>query len=257
MARRSSAGSAGGSGGRGHRSGTRRRPAGRRPIVRPHQRVGGEIPTPGRRVLIGVAGGSASGKTMIAERIQKELGSDGIVFLKQDSYYHDLTPMPLAERRRQNFDHPDAFDRDLLLQHLRLLLEGGEIRVPVYDFRRHRRLKRTVPVRSRPITILEGILILDDPLLRALMDIKVYIDTDPDVRLMRRIRRDVSERGRTLESVLDQYEQSVRPMHLQFVAPSKRYADVIVPEGGHNEVAVDLLVTKVRAILSGEPGDAA
>ncbi|MBD3236725.1 MAG: uridine kinase [Candidatus Eisenbacteria bacterium] len=207
---------------------------------------------PGRRVLLGVAGGSASGKTMVAERIRTELGTQRIAFIKQDSYYRDLRPMRLAERRRQNFDHPDAFDRDLLLEHLRLLLEGAEIRMPVYDFRRHLRLRKTVRVPSCPITILEGILILDDPLLRALMDIKVYIDTDADVRLMRRIRRDVSERGRTLASVLDQYERSVRPMHLQFVAPSKRYADVIIPEGGHNVVGIDLLVTKVRAILAGE-----
>jgi uridine kinase len=130
-----------------------------------------------------------------------------------------------------------------------VLLEGGAIEMPVYDFRRHLRLKRTVRVSGCQILIVEGILILDDPLLRALMDIKVYIDTDPDVRLIRRIRRDVTARGRTLESVLAQYDQSVRPMHLQFVDPSKRYADVIIPEGGHNEVAIDLLVTKVRSIL--------
>lgn len=244
--------------GGGRRSGTRRRPTCavvRRPVGLPRRRVSGEIPTPGRPILIGVAGGSASGKTMVAERIMTELGSDQIAFLKQDSYYCDLATMPLAERRRQNFDHPDAFDRDLLLRHLRLLLEGREIRMPVYDFKRHLRRKKTVPVGGCPIIILEGILILDDALLRALMDIKVYIDTDPDVRLMRRIRRDVSERGRTLDSVLEQYERSVRPMHLQFVVPSKRYADVIIPEGGHNEVAIDLLVTKVRSILSGEPGD--
>ena len=204
-----------------------------------------------RRVLIGMAGGSASGKTMVAERVTEELGTRKIVIIKQDSYYRDLSPLPLAERQQQNFDHPDAFDRDLLLDHLRVLLEGGVVRMPVYDFKRHRRMKKTIRVSGYQIVILEGILILDDPLVRALMDIKVYIDTDSDVRLMRRIQRDVSERGRTLTSVLDQYEQSVRPMHLQFVEPSKRYADIIIPEGGRNEVAIDLLVTKVRSILEG------
>lgn len=207
-----------------------------------------------RRVLIGVAGGSASGKTMVAERVTEELGSRKIVIIKQDSYYRDLSPLSLAERRKQNFDHPDAFDRELLLEHLRVLLEGGIVRMPVYDFKRHRRMKKTIRISGYRIVILEGILILDDPLVRALMDIKVYIDTDSDVRLMRRIRRDVSERGRTLTSVLDQYEQSVRPMHLQFVEPSKRYADIIIPEGGRNEVAIDLLVTKVRSILEGGLG---
>jgi uridine kinase len=202
-----------------------------------------------RRVLIGVAGGSASGKTMVAERVTAELGSRKVAIIKQDSYYRDISHLPLEERRAQNFDHPDAFDRQLLHQHLRVLLEGGPIQMPVYDFRRHLRLKKTIPVTGCRIIMVEGILILDDPLLRALMDIKVYIDTDADVRLIRRIRRDVTARGRTLESVLDQYDRSVRPMHLQFVEPSKRYADVIIPEGGHNEVAIDLLVTKVRSIL--------
>jgi len=202
-----------------------------------------------RRVLLGIAGGSASGKTMVAERITSELGSRKVVIIKQDSYYRDISHLPLRERRRQNFDHPDAFDRELLHRHLRVLLEGGSIEVPVYDFRRHLRLKKTQPVAGAQIVIVEGILILDDPLLRALMDIKVYIDTDADIRLIRRIRRDVTARGRTLESVLDQYDLSVRPMHLQFVEPSKRWADVIIPEGGHNEVAIDLLVTKVRSIL--------
>ena len=202
-----------------------------------------------RRVLIGIAGGSASGKTLVAERVTEELGSRKVFIIKQDSYYRDLRPLPLEERQKQNFDHPDAFDRELLYQHLRVLLEGGAIEMPVYDFRRHLRLKRTVRVGGCQILIVEGILILDDPLLRALMDIKVYIDTDADIRLIRRIRRDVTARGRTLESVLAQYDSSVRPMHLQFVEPSKRYADVIIPEGGHNEVAIDLLVTKVRSIL--------
>jgi uridine kinase len=202
-----------------------------------------------RRVLLGIAGGSASGKTLVADRVCEELGSDKIAIIKQDSYYKDLSHLPFEERTRQNFDHPDAFDRELLYNHVRLLLEGSRIEVPVYDFKKHLRLSETVPISGCRIIILEGILLLDDPLLRALMDIKVYIETDPDIRLLRRIQRDVAERGRTLSAVLDQYVNSVRPMHLQFVEPSKRYADIIVPEGGHNEVAVDLLVTKIRSVL--------
>ncbi len=202
-----------------------------------------------RRIMIGVAGGTASGKTMIADQIGSELSSREVVVLKQDSYYKELSHLPVEERGKQNFDHPDAFDMELLVTHLRLLMEGSGIEMPVYDFKKHLRLKKTEPVSSCQIIILEGILILDDPLLRALMDIKVYVDTDPDVRLMRRIRRDVADRGRTLESVLLQYENAVRPMHNQFVEPTKRYADVIIPEGGHNKVAIDLLVTKIRSIL--------
>ncbi len=207
-----------------------------------------------RRVLIGLAGGTASGKTVVADRISAELGSRKVALLKQDSYYADLRHLPLAERKKENFDHPDAFDRGLLYTHLRRLLEGSAIEVPVYDFKRHLRKKNTIPISGCQIIILEGILILDDPTLRALMDIKVYIDTDPDIRLLRRIQRDVADRGRTLASVLDQYVNSVRPMHLQFVEPSKRYADVIIPEGGYNTVAIDLLVTKIRTILDSSAG---
>ncbi len=209
-----------------------------------------------RRVLIGVAGGTASGKTMVADRIGTELGTGKVVVIKQDSYYRNLSGLSLEERKKENFDHPDAFDKELLYTHVRRLLGGGGIELPVYDFKRHLRLKKTIPISGCQIIILEGILLLYDPLLRALMDIKVYIDTDPDIRLLRRIRRDVNERGRTLESVLEQYENSVRPMHLQFIEPSKRYADVIVPEGGHNTVAIDLLVTKIRSILAAGTGAA-
>jgi uridine kinase len=202
-----------------------------------------------RRVLLGIAGGSASGKTLVADRVCEELSSSKIAIIKQDSYYKDLSHLPFEERTRQNFDHPDAFDRELLYNHVRLLLEGSRVEVPVYDFKKHLRLTETVPISGCQIIILEGILLLDDPLLRTLMDIKVYIDTDPDIRLLRRIQRDVADRGRTLSAVLEQYLSSVRPMHLQFVEPSKRYADIIVPEGGHNEVAIDLLVTKIRSVL--------
>ncbi|MFH1143757.1 MAG: uridine kinase [Candidatus Eisenbacteria bacterium] len=207
-------------------------------------------PADGRRVLIGIAGGSASGKTMVAQRVTEQLGSRKVVIIKQDSYYRNHEGLPFEKRSRQNYDHPDAFDRELLAEQLRILLEGGSIRMPVYDFKQHLRTRRTIPVSGCQIIIVEGILILDDPLLRALMDIKVYIDTDADVRLLRRIQRDVTERGRTLESVIEQYVQTVRPMHMQFVEPSKRHADVIIPEGGHNTVAIDLLVTKIRSILA-------
>lgn len=196
-----------------------------------------------------MAGGTASGKTLIADRIGEELRTPRIAILKQDSYYKDISSLPIEERQRQNFDHPDAFDMELLITHLRQLMEGAAIGMPVYDFTKHLRLEETIPIKGCQIIMLEGILILDDPILRALMDIKVYIDTDADIRLMRRIRRDVADRGRTLESVLTQYENDVRPMHMQFVEPSKRFADIIIPEGGHNQVAVDLLVTKIRSIL--------
>ena len=192
---------------------------------------------------------------MIADRIGEELSTSRIAILKQDSYYKDISSMPIAQRQRQNFDHPDAFDMELLVTHLRQLMEGAAIGMPVYDFKKHLRLEKTIPIKGCQIIMIEGILILDDPILRALMDIKVYIDTDADIRLMRRIRRDVADRGRTLESVLTQYENDVRPMHMQFVEPSKRFADIIIPEGGHNQVAVDLLVTKIRSILhNGQEG---
>ena len=203
-----------------------------------------------RGALIGIAGGSASGKTLVAQRLYEELGSDKVLILKQDSYYKDLGHLPLRERRAHNFDHPDAFDTELLIRHLAMLLEGGEVDMPIYDFRRHVRSRKTSKVGGYEILVLEGILVLDDPTLREMMDIKVYIDTDADIRLTRRISRDVHERGRTVQDVLDQYEESVRPMHLQFVEPSKRYADIIIPEGGHNWVAIDLLKTKIEAVLA-------
>jgi uridine kinase len=208
-----------------------------------------------RRILIGIAGGTASGKTLVAQRLYEDLGSKKVRILKLDSYYKDLSHLPPAERRRQNFDHPDAFEMELLRQHLKILLEGGRVEVPVYDFRRHVRLKRTVKAGGEQIFILEGIMVLVDPFLRELMDIRVYIDADPDIRLLRRIRRDVESRGRTIESVLEQYERSVRPMHIQFVEPSKRYADIIIPGGGMNNVAIDLLKVKIQSLL--QEGEAA
>jgi len=204
---------------------------------------------PKKRILIGIAGGSGSGKTLVAQTLFRELGSDQLIIIEQDASYKDLSHLPPEERARRNFDHPDAIDQDLLVRQIEDLLAGKSIQQPIYDFATHTRKKETRYIGEHRIIILEGILILDSPRLRDLMDIKVYVDTDPDIRLIRRIRRDVRKRGRTVESVLEQYEKSVRPMHLQFVEPSKRYADIIIPEGGRNAVAIDLLKTKIRALL--------
>lgn len=201
-------------------------------------------------ILIGIAGGSGSGKTLVAQRIFEELGSDKVIIIQQDSYYKELSHLTLEERKKQNFDHPDAFDHQLLISHLKKLLSGKFINRPIYDFKIHSRKKETERIGEHVIIVLEGILILHEPGLRNLMDIKIYVDTDDDIRLIRRIRRDVNERGRSLDSILDQYENSVRPMHLQFTEPTKRYADIIVPQGGYNWVAIDLLKTKVRALLA-------
>lgn len=200
-------------------------------------------------ILIGIAGGSGSGKTLVAQTIIREIGSDDVVLIEQDAYYKDLSYLPPEERAQRNFDHPDAIDGELLYNQVKDLVEGRPIQQPIYDFTTHTRKKETIRIEGRHIIVLEGILILYSARLRQLMDIKVYVDTDSDIRLLRRIRRDVAERGRTIESVLSQYENSVRPMHLQFVEPSKRFADIIIPEGGHNVVAIDLLRTKIEDLL--------
>src|SRR5262245_45849999 len=202
-----------------------------------------------RRILIGIAGGSGSGKTLVARTIVRELGSKRVVVIDQDSYYKDLEQVPFLDREARNFDHPDAFDWDLLLRHIRELLAGQAIQQPVYDYSFHRRTPETRRISDHLVVVLEGILIFHDPELRALMDIKLYVDADSDVRLIRRLRRDLTERGRSVDAILHQYEESVRPMHLQFVEPSKRFADVIIPGGGHNKVAIDLVKTKIRELL--------
>lgn len=202
-----------------------------------------------RRILIGIAGGSGSGKTLVARTIVRELGSDRVVIIDQDSYYRNLEDIPFAEREARNFDHPDAFDGDLLRRHVRELLEGRAIEQPIYDYTEHRRLRETRHVGEHLVIVLEGLMIFTDPELRAMMDIKLFIDADADVRFIRRLRRDLVERGRSVDSIVRQYEESVRPMHLQFVDPSKRHADVIIPEGGHNKVAIDLVKTKIRELL--------
>jgi uridine kinase len=202
-----------------------------------------------RRILIGIAGGSGSGKTLVARNIVRDLGSDRVVIIDQDSYYRDLEDIPFRVRESRNFDHPDAFDSELLRQHIHDLLAGRPVAQPIYDYSEHRRLAETRDIGEHLIIVLEGILIFTDPELRELMDIKLFIDADADVRFIRRLRRDLVERGRSVDSIIRQYEESVRPMHMQFVEPSKRWADVIIPEGGHNKVAIDLVKTKVRALL--------
>ena len=205
----------------------------------------------GRRgILIGIAGGTGAGKTLVAQSIAEDLGNQEVLILEQDMYYKDLQSIPLGERENRNFDHPDAFDIELMRTQLETLLTGGSVDVPAYDMRTHTRLPAGRRATGRRVIILDGLLILEDPSIRQLLDIKLYVDADPDIRFIRRLKRDLTERGRTLDSIIRQYESSVRPMHLQFVEPSKRYADLIVPEGGYNFVAIDLMKTKIRSLLS-------
>lgn len=200
-------------------------------------------------ILIGIAGGSGSGKTLVANNLQKDFGSDEVTIILQDDYYKDLGHLPLNERSRTNFDHPDAIDSELLASHLRILLDNQSVEQPIYDFKTHSRKAIARFRESSHIIILEGILILENPKLRELMDIKIFVDTDSDIRFIRRLHRDIVERGRTMDSVVQQYMSTVRPMHLEFVEPSKRFADIIIPEGGHNKVAIDLIKTKIKALL--------
>ena len=201
-------------------------------------------------LIIGISGGTGSGKTTVANRILESVRADEVVFIQQDLYYRDLKDMPLDYRNAANFDHPDALDNELLVNHVRRLKAGEPIELPLYDFKTHTRLKETRVVEPKPIVIVEGILIFADPRLLEQMDIKVFVDTPDDIRFIRRLRRDVAERGRTVESVIEQYLGTVRPMHMQFVEPSKRHADVIIPEGGHNLVSIDLLSGKIRERLA-------
>jgi uridine kinase len=207
-------------------------------------------------MLIGVAGGSGSGKTTVVRRIVDAIGPADVVVIHHDAYYRDGSHLDPAERAGMNYDHPDALETDLLVRHLAALLDGECVEVPVYDFATHLRLGVTVRAEPRPVIILDGILILWDGRLRELMDVKVFVDADADVRLGRRLRRDMEERGRSAESVLAQYMATVRPMHLEFVEPSKRYADVIIPRGGHNRIGVDLVVATIRDLLERSRGHA-
>ncbi len=198
--------------------------------------------------VIGVAGGSGCGKTTVVRRIVDSLGPDQVTLLDHDRYYRDRNDLRLEERAALNYDHPDALETDLLVRHVRELKSGRPVDVPQYDFTRHARLSETETFQPRRALIVEGILVFTDAALRDLMDIKVFVDTDSDTRFIRRLPRDVAQRGRTMESVIDQYQHTVKPMHLEFVEPSKRYADVIIPLGGHNTVAVDLLLTMLRSV---------
>jgi uridine kinase len=201
------------------------------------------------RVTLGIAGGTGSGKTTIAEEVARALGPERVVVVHQDSYYLDRALLISDEREHINFDHPSAFEWKLLKKHVRALRDGRAINKPNYNFHTHSRMLETTPVEPRPVLLVEGILVFDDPELREMMDIRVYVDADADVRFIRRMERDVRERGRSLESIVDQYLTTVRPMHLQFVEPSKRYADIIIPEGGHNRVALETIIARVRALL--------
>jgi uridine kinase len=201
-------------------------------------------------MIIGICGGTGSGKTTVANRILESVSKDEVIFLQQDSYYRNLDQLPLDYRRIANFDHPDAIDNDLLVEHLRALKRGEAVELPVYDFRTHTRLPQTLHTEPRPIIIIEGILIFAEKRLLDEMDIKVYVDTPDDIRFIRRLRRDIAERGRTVESVIEQYLATVRPMHTQFVEPSKRCADVIIPEGGHNVVSIGLISGRIRESLA-------
>lgn len=201
-------------------------------------------------LIIGICGGTGSGKTTVANRILESVSANEVVFIQQDSYYRNLTDLPLDYRHIANFDHPDALDNDLLVNHVRRLKDGEAVELPLYDFKTHTRMNETRHVEPKPIVIVEGILIYADPRLLEQMDIKVFVDTPDDIRFIRRLRRDLAERGRTIESVIEQYIATVRPMHMQFVEPSKRHADVIIPEGGHNLVSIDLLSGKIRERLA-------
>ncbi len=200
--------------------------------------------------LVGVAGGTGSGKTTVARKIVEAVPSELVTILEHDSYYVDRGDLEFDERCQLNFDHPDALETSLLLQHVRELKRGNAVSVPKYDFKSHRRSEETRQAEPRPIVVVEGILIFADPALRQELDLKIFVDTDADIRVLRRVRRDMEQRGRSFESVREQYYATVRPMHLQFVEPSKRWADVIIPEGGKNQVALDLILAKVRSVLA-------
>jgi uridine kinase len=199
-------------------------------------------------LVIGVAGGSGSGKTTVVRRIVESIGDDQVTVLEHDRYYRDRNDLRLEERAALNYDHPDSLETDLLVRHVQALRAGQRVAVPVYDFARHARQPATIPASPRKAIIVEGILIFADAPLRALMDVKVFVDADDDTRFIRRLQRDISDRGRTVNSVIDQYLGTVKPMHLEFVEPSKRYADIIIPLGGHNAVAIDMLLTLIRSL---------
>ncbi len=201
-------------------------------------------------LVIGVAGGSGSGKTTVSKNIVERVGIEHIAYLPHDAYYRDLSHLPLEERPKLNFDHPDSLESELLVQHIIQLKANEAVNLPVYDFKSHTRTEKTRLVTPQPLILVDGILIFVEPELRSLFDVKIFVDTDADIRFIRRLKRDIEERGRTTESVIKQYLATVRPMHLEFVEYSKRYADVIIPEGGYNVVALDMVVARLQALLS-------
>lgn len=200
-------------------------------------------------LVIGIAGGTGSGKTTVAQTILRRVGAGHISFLAHDAYYRDLRHLSIEERAQMNFDHPDSLETELMIEHLKALKDWRPINMPVYDFATHSRLERTVLVQPQPIILVEGILIFYEAELRKLFDVKIFVDTDADIRFIRRLQRDINERGRTAQSVMNQYLETVRPMHMEFVEPSKRYADVIIPEGGFNTVALDMVVSRIEMML--------
>ncbi|MEY8370430.1 uridine kinase [Aerococcaceae bacterium 50-4] len=200
-------------------------------------------------IIIGVTGGTGSGKTTVTRKIIEEFGDVSLAYIPQDAYYKDQSHLTMDERVLTNYDHPLAFDNDLLSEHIRQLLDGQGVQMPVYDFTQHNRAEETIRVEPKEVIIVEGILIFSDKELRDLMDIKVFVDTDDDIRIIRRIKRDMAERGRSLDSIIEMYTSIVKPMHEQFIEPTKKFADIIIPEGGSNNVAIDLMTTKIRSII--------
>ncbi len=205
----------------------------------------GKIP-----LTIGIAGGTGSGKTTVANVILERVGKHHISYLPHDAYYRELTSLPPDQRAAMNFDHPDSLETELMIRHIELLKQGKPIEIPIYDFSTNSRTDKTIRVEPHPVIIVEGILLFADKKLREMLDVKLFVDTDPDIRFIRRLQRDISERGRTTENVIQQYLTTVRPMHLEFVEPSKRYANVIIPEGGLNEVAMEMVIARIESLLN-------
>lgn len=204
-------------------------------------------------MIIGISGGTGSGKTTVSRKIISSIGESNVAYLQQDSYYRNLSSIPLDQRNQVNFDHPDAYDNELMLKQLEDICAGASIDRPVYDFVTHSRKMETIRVEPLPVIIVEGILVFYDARMRRLMDLKIFVDCEADIRFVRRLERDIRVRGRTVESVIEQYLTTVRPMHMQFVEPCMRYADIIIPEGGYNEAAIDLITGKIRSVLADQP----
>lgn len=203
-------------------------------------------------LVIAIAGGTGSGKTTISNLIIERVGCNNIAVLSHDAYYRDRMDLPLKKRAKLNYDHPDSLETELLVKHVKTLKKGKTAYMPVYDFTTHSRKEETIPIEPQPVILVDGILIFAEKQLRKLFDVKIFVDTDPDIRFIRRLQRDIRERGRTMESVIKQYQKTVRPMHLEFVEPSKRYADVIIPEGGMNQVALDMVAARIEELLRKE-----